>query len=217
MGDPQPSPSYVNQVSTRSRDTTQFSNILQTAFEYTSTRSIFTMSAGPVQIKVTFLSGVTPTDMLRSSLPYTYMDVETVSTDGGQHSVQLYTDISAEWVSGDRSAVAQWEYSNIAADSEISPQAYSPAVSAASTSQAPTTYATQTAFTVPTDVAHTELPIYASGQGKRPTPSQNASQPTYSPIHINAAPASGGIAYHKIFRQQQLEFSQVSEQAEWGS
>lgn len=168
-------------------------------------------------MNITFLSGVTPDDLLRSSLPYTYMDVEVVSTDGSQHSVQLYSDISAEWVSGDRSAVAQWEYNNIASDSGVQPQAYSPAASAVSTTQAPTTYATQTAFTAVPVVDHTELPIYPTGQGSQPTPSQNASQPAYSPISINAAPASGGIAYHKIYRQQQLEFSQVSEQAEWGS
>jgi hypothetical protein len=144
------------------------------------------------------------------------MDVEVTSTDGSQHSVQLYSDISAEWVSGDRGAVAQWEYSSLAASS-VSPQAFSPAVSAVSTSQRPTTYATRTAFTAPPVVAHTELPIYASGQGKRPNATQEAPQPTYSPIKINAASASEGIAYHKIFRQQQLEFSQVTEQAEWGS
>lgn len=175
------------------------------------------MTAGPVEMKITFLSGVTPDDLLRSSLPYSYMDVEITSTDGGQHSVQLYSDISAEWVSGDRGAVAQWAYSNIASGSQVSPQAFSPAVSAASTSQRPTTYGTQTAFTAPPSVAHTQSPIYAPGQGQRPTPSQNAPQPTYSPIQINAAPASGGISYHKIYRQEQLEFSQVTEQAEWGS
>lgn len=168
-------------------------------------------------MKITFLSGVTPDDLLRSSLPYTYLDVEMVSTDGGQHSVQLYSDISAEWVSGDRSAVAQWEYGNIAPSSNARPQAFAPAASAVSTSQAPTTYATQTAFTAVPVVDHTELPIYATDQGNRPTPSKDAPQSTFSPIKINDVPTSGGIAYHKVYRQQQLEFSQVSEQAEWGS
>lgn len=30
------------------------------------------------------------------------------SKDGKAHSVQVYTDISAEWVSGDNSLVANW-------------------------------------------------------------------------------------------------------------
>lgn len=166
------------------------------------------MSAGPIQMKITFLSSATPKDILRSSLPYTYMEVEVVSTDGEEHSVQLYSDISAEWVSGDRSAVAQWEYGSIAADSEATPQAVSPVISAASSSQAPTTFGTQTAFSVPTSVAHAD---------KRASPSGNATSSTFSPIEISASSASSGLAYHKVFRQEQLEFSQVSEQAEWGS
>lgn len=43
----------------------------QTAFRYTSTRSIFTLAVGGiVEMNVTFLSPVTPDDMLRMSLPY---------------------------------------------------------------------------------------------------------------------------------------------------
>jgi hypothetical protein len=70
--------------------------VKQTAFEYTSTRSIFTMNVGgAVQMKITFLSPVSPDDLLQSSLPYSYMHVEVKSLDGKSHSVQLYTDISA--------------------------------------------------------------------------------------------------------------------------
>ena len=70
--------------------------VKQTAFEYTSTRSIFTMSVGGyVEMKITFLSPVTPDELLRSSLPYSYMEVEVQSMDGSTHNVQLYTDISA--------------------------------------------------------------------------------------------------------------------------
>nr|POE77399.1 glutaminase a [Quercus suber] len=68
----------------------------QTAFEYTPTRSIFTLDvAGLVTMTVTFLSGVTPDDLVRSSLPYSYMDVQVLSKDGNEHTVQLYTDVSA--------------------------------------------------------------------------------------------------------------------------
>nr|POE81219.1 glutaminase a [Quercus suber] len=68
----------------------------QTSFEYTPTRSIFTLDvAGLVTMTVTFLSGVTPDDLVRSSLPYSYMDVQVLSQDGSEHIVQLYTDVSA--------------------------------------------------------------------------------------------------------------------------
>jgi uncharacterized protein (DUF608 family) len=70
--------------------------VKQTDFEYTSTRSIFTMNVDDkVQMKITFLSPVSPDDLLRSSLPYSYMDVEVKSLDSSSHRVQLYTDISA--------------------------------------------------------------------------------------------------------------------------
>ena len=68
----------------------------QTAFGYTSTRSIFTMDVGgAVEMTITFLSPVTPDELLRSSLPYSYMSVEVKSVDGSDHDVQVYTDISA--------------------------------------------------------------------------------------------------------------------------
>lgn len=70
--------------------------VTQTAFEYTSTQSVFTLSAGTaVQLKVTFLSPLTPDDFERQSLVANYMNVEVVSLDGKTHSVQLYSDISA--------------------------------------------------------------------------------------------------------------------------
>lgn len=68
----------------------------QTAFSYTSTRSIFTLDVdGKVQMTVTFLSPVTPTDYMRQSLVFTYLDVAVQSLDGAEHDVQLYSDISA--------------------------------------------------------------------------------------------------------------------------
>ncbi|KAH6875974.1 hypothetical protein BKA58DRAFT_310214, partial [Alternaria rosae] len=83
----------------------------QTSYEYTSTKSIFTITAGDtVQLKVTFLSPLTPNDFKRQSLIFSYMDVEVSSLDGSPHNVQIYTDISAEWTSGDVAAVAEWSY-----------------------------------------------------------------------------------------------------------
>ncbi|CAN9278067.1 unnamed protein product [Alternaria alternata] len=83
----------------------------QTSYEYTSTRSIFTLTADDkIQLKVTFLSPITPNDYKRQSLIFSYMDVEVSSLDNSEHDVQIYTDISAEWVSGDLTAVAEWGF-----------------------------------------------------------------------------------------------------------
>lgn len=67
----------------------------QTALSYTSTRSIFTLEGGGVTMNVTFLSPVTPHDLFRQSFPVTYMSVEVQASDGNQHDVQIYTDVSA--------------------------------------------------------------------------------------------------------------------------
>ncbi|KAF2825873.1 DUF1793-domain-containing protein [Ophiobolus disseminans] len=83
----------------------------QISAEYTSTASIFAIHADDkVSIKVTFLSPLTPSDLKRQSLVFSYMKVEVASIDGSDHEVQLYTDISAEWVSGNRNSKAEWSY-----------------------------------------------------------------------------------------------------------
>lgn len=68
----------------------------QTAFEYTSTKSIFTMNVdNKVEMNVTFLSPVTPNDLRRQSLIFSYLHVDVHSVDGKPHDVQVYSDISA--------------------------------------------------------------------------------------------------------------------------
>lgn len=39
------------------------------------------------------------------------MAVSAASTDGASHTVQVYSDISAEWVSGDNALTASWSTS----------------------------------------------------------------------------------------------------------
>ncbi|KAJ7145357.1 hypothetical protein C8R43DRAFT_1130032 [Mycena crocata] len=77
----------------------------QKSFRFTSTQSIFVLSAGPIDLTVTFLSPVEPNDLLKHSIPFSYLAVSAASTDGAAHSVQVYTDISGEWVSGGDSAL----------------------------------------------------------------------------------------------------------------
>lgn len=68
----------------------------QTAFEYTSTKSIFTMNVqDSVEMNITFMSPITPNDLKRQSLVFSYLNVEVSSLDGKDHDVQVYADISA--------------------------------------------------------------------------------------------------------------------------
>ena len=74
MGAPAPLPTVVN----------------QTSFEYTSTRSTFVMDvAGVVEMNITFLSTITPTDLMRQSLIFSYVDVSVTSTDGADHGMSF--------------------------------------------------------------------------------------------------------------------------------
>ncbi|KAF2838247.1 glutaminase GtaA [Patellaria atrata CBS 101060] len=83
----------------------------QVAFNYTSTQSIFTFHVGDaVELTATFLSPLYPNDFKRQSLVFSYLHVDVASLDGNTHDVQVYTDISAEWVSGDRTSKATWDY-----------------------------------------------------------------------------------------------------------
>jgi hypothetical protein len=83
----------------------------QKSFEYTATKSVFTLDVGGlVGMNVTFLSPVYPNDLKRQSLVMSYLNVDVWSEDGSAHDVQIYSDISAEWVSGDTATVATWGF-----------------------------------------------------------------------------------------------------------
>ena len=78
--------------------------------EVTPTRSKFTISAGAVQLHLTFLSPIEvsslyvdelpcltvnqPDDWVLQSLPFVYLAIDVTSTDGQPHNVQLYSDVS---------------------------------------------------------------------------------------------------------------------------
>ncbi|EJF60361.1 hypothetical protein DICSQDRAFT_137441 [Dichomitus squalens LYAD-421 SS1] len=80
----------------------------QKSLQFTSTQSVFVMTAGLVDLTITFLSPIEPSDFVNQSLPLSYYSVSAASTDGKSHSVQVYADISAEWVSGDDTLIVNW-------------------------------------------------------------------------------------------------------------
>lgn len=99
----------ANQTSmTVSRKNLEFACILTSAPQFTSTQSTFVLTAGPIDLTVNFLSPVDATDLVKQSLPFSYLAVSAAANDGAAHAVKLYTDISAEWISGDRSLTANW-------------------------------------------------------------------------------------------------------------
>ncbi|KAH9951659.1 DUF1793-domain-containing protein [Amylocystis lapponica] len=85
-----------------------FQKAVQKSFSFTSTQSVFVMTAGPVDLTATFLSPIEPDDLLKQSLPFSYLALSAASNDNATHSVQVYTDISGEWVTGDNTLVVNW-------------------------------------------------------------------------------------------------------------
>ncbi|KAL1706445.1 hypothetical protein EV121DRAFT_278880 [Schizophyllum commune] len=86
-----------------------FEKATQKSVEITSTQSIYVMTAGAVDLTVTFLSPVEPTDLVKQSIPLSYLSLSAASNDGSAHSVKVYTDISAEWLSpGDGAQPVNW-------------------------------------------------------------------------------------------------------------
>ncbi|KAK0500707.1 hypothetical protein EDD18DRAFT_1434560 [Armillaria luteobubalina] len=69
-----------------------------TSFEVTPTRTIFSIHANTTN----------PSDLVLQSLPFSYVYIDVESNDGQEHSIQLYSDISAEWISGNDSSPAEW-------------------------------------------------------------------------------------------------------------
>ncbi|KZP06336.1 DUF1793-domain-containing protein [Athelia psychrophila] len=85
-----------------------FTKATQTSLTFTSTQSTFVLQAGGVALTVNFLSPVDATDLVQQSIPFSFMALTAKATDGNSHAVKLYTDISAEWTSGDRTLNANW-------------------------------------------------------------------------------------------------------------
>ncbi|KAF7794747.1 hypothetical protein EIP86_005885 [Pleurotus ostreatoroseus] len=79
-----------------------------TNIEITPTRTIMNMTAGPLDLSITFLSPIEPDNPVLQSLPFTYMSLEATSNDGQSHEVQVYSDITGEWTSGDWSREITW-------------------------------------------------------------------------------------------------------------
>ncbi|KIY63782.1 hypothetical protein CYLTODRAFT_493633 [Cylindrobasidium torrendii FP15055 ss-10] len=78
--------------------------------ELTPTRSILTVDVGPVEATVTFLNPIEPEDLVLQSFPFTYMYCNVSTTDGREHSVRLFTDVTGEWLAKDLKKTVKWNF-----------------------------------------------------------------------------------------------------------
>ncbi|KAL0578373.1 hypothetical protein V5O48_003625 [Marasmius crinis-equi] len=77
----------------------------------TPTRTIYVLSAGPIQFNVTFLNPIEPDDLVLQSFPFSYVSVDMISTDNQGHRVQVYSDLSGEWLAFAQNVKMQWDTS----------------------------------------------------------------------------------------------------------
>ncbi|KLO09278.1 DUF1793-domain-containing protein [Schizopora paradoxa] len=77
----------------------------QESVQMTLTQTTVVYVTGPVNVTLNFLTPITATDLTRQSLPFSYFSITAESTDKKTHTVTIYSDITAEWISGDGNAV----------------------------------------------------------------------------------------------------------------
>ena len=77
--------------------------------EVTATRSIFTAAAGGVELIAEWLSPVEPGNLELQSVPLSLLTISVSFVDGNSHDVQVYADITGEWVSSTESALIEWQ------------------------------------------------------------------------------------------------------------
>lgn len=87
------------------------------SFVHTASSSTFTFipplsriaSAAPrVELEASFISPVTPTDVLHQSLPFSYLRLSVRSLDSKPHEVQLYTDVNGLWLADEEDERIKW-------------------------------------------------------------------------------------------------------------
>ncbi|KAL8802820.1 MAG: hypothetical protein Q9182_003580 [Xanthomendoza sp. 2 TL-2023] len=78
--------------------------------QYTSTRTVFSLLAGNVSMKLDFLSPVSPCNYLRQSLPFSYLTISAANANGA--NVQVYVDIDESWTGQSGSSLSSFKKSD---------------------------------------------------------------------------------------------------------
>jgi hypothetical protein len=105
-----------------------FPTLRQLSLTVTATKSEFVLAQAGVELTVTFRSPVTPGDLKRQSQPLSYVAVTARATDGKQHRVAVYFDISGEWASGDSGKLITWDQATTSGVVSLSYQQTAPHV-----------------------------------------------------------------------------------------
>ncbi|KAI9456365.1 hypothetical protein BJY52DRAFT_1171492, partial [Lactarius psammicola] len=78
----------------------------------TPTQTKLTAEAGHMQFNLTFLNPIEPGDWVKQSIPFSYLSLAAKSLDGAVHAVQVHSQLSSEWMSGDPNQSVVWTTTN---------------------------------------------------------------------------------------------------------
>ena len=74
---------------------------IQKSVALSATKTQYKFTCGAVDLKLQFVSPLLPDDLDLLSRPVNYMNYELVSTDGGEHDVQIFFEATPEWAVND--------------------------------------------------------------------------------------------------------------------
>ncbi|GAA5888237.1 hypothetical protein JCM5296_000242 [Sporobolomyces johnsonii] len=84
---------------------------VNSSFTHKTAESIFTLTNDPPTVALTasFLSPITPADLFRQSLPFSYLRLSVESLDGKHHQVEAYSEVNGLWLADDETEEMEWE------------------------------------------------------------------------------------------------------------
>ncbi|BGP48372.1 hypothetical protein JCM10450v2_004245 [Rhodotorula kratochvilovae] len=81
------------------------------SIRHTAAETGFTLTNDPptVALHASFLSPITPADLFRQSIPFSYLHLTAESLDGQPHNVDVYSDINGLWLADEEDEELDWE------------------------------------------------------------------------------------------------------------
>lgn len=78
---------------------------------HTAAETAFTLTNDPptVALHASFLSPVTPADIFRQSVPFSYLHLTVEPLDGQPHEVEAYSEINGLWLADEEDEQIEWE------------------------------------------------------------------------------------------------------------
>ncbi|GAA6034032.1 hypothetical protein JCM8097_000658 [Rhodosporidiobolus ruineniae] len=92
-------------------DLTEWPACNNASLRTTAASSAFTFTNEPPTVSLTaeFLSPITPADLFRQSLPFSYLHLSVESLDGQPHAVEAYSEINGLWLADEEDEELLWD------------------------------------------------------------------------------------------------------------